>query len=124
MDNTVKHGLYVISKIRHAPMWRQYRAEGIPIISSWIDDGDETTIDFAEAWPRYFQEAANALNALVYLEPGDVLKGGVAELGAALVSGVGIIIVGDPTTQFRTLKDHPHVWLAPSLETVLHLFRP
>lgn len=100
-------------------MWRQLRTQGVPIISSWIDDGEETSINFAEAWPRYLAEASRASNMLVYLEHGDILKGGLVEVGAALASGVEVVIIGDPSHQFRTLKDHPNVFLAQSIQDFL-----
>jgi hypothetical protein len=31
-------GIYVVSNPTHAALWRRYREEGYPIISSWIDD--------------------------------------------------------------------------------------
>jgi hypothetical protein len=106
-----KHGIYVISKAKHAAMWQHYRAKGIPIISSWINDGEESTIDFSEAWPRYLAEASKAASIIVYLEPGDVLKGGLAEMGAGLASGARVIILGNEVDQFRTLQYHPAVYL-------------
>lgn len=34
-------GIYVISKVEHVQMWRMFRREGFPIISSWIDEWEE-----------------------------------------------------------------------------------
>lgn len=86
-------GVYVVSKIKHMQMWRSLRSS-IPIISSWIDDGPEKPLDFAEAWPRYLAEAARAKVLIVYTEPGEILKGGILEIGAGLAGGAEVLLVG------------------------------
>ena len=103
--------IYVISKTIHAERWQFFRTRSVglfDIISTWIDDGPESKVDFAEAWPRYLSQAAQADFALVYLEPGETLKGGMAELGAALSHGATACVVGDRSS-LRTIARHPRV---------------
>lgn len=111
----MRHAIYVISKVRHAAMWKQYRERGYPIISSWIDDGLETEIDFSEAWPRYLSEASQAKFAILYVEPGEVLKGGLFEAGAALGNGAIAFCVGEVEAA-RTLRQHPNLRKAFTLQ--------
>jgi hypothetical protein len=42
------HGIYVASRVKHAPMWRGLRdMQRLPINSTWIDeDGEGETADF------------------------------------------------------------------------------
>lgn len=102
--------IYVVSKIKHALMWQSLRKAGEPIISSWIDDGDEVGIDFAAAWPRYLQEAASATHVAVHIDRDEELKGGLFEIGAALGGGADVLISGVPPEQMlRTLIHHPKV---------------
>jgi hypothetical protein len=90
-----KSGVYVVSKIHRAAMWRTMRNDGFPIISTWIDDGGPESINFSEAWPRYLAEASSAAVMLVFLSLGEVLKGGLLEIGAALSQGTKVIVVGE-----------------------------
>ncbi len=109
------NGVYVVSKVPYAGMWRALRREGIPVISSWIDDGLEFEIDFSEAWPRYLREASSARFVIVFSAPGDnPLKGGLVEVGAALASGADVFVVGE-VPELRTVKHHPRVHVALSL---------
>lgn len=90
-----QRGIYMASKTAHAPRWRELRANGAPIISTWIDEaGKGETACFADLWRRCVDEAATATALIVYREPGEVLKGAFVEVGAALSMGVPIYAVG------------------------------
>jgi hypothetical protein len=116
--------IYAVSKIRHIKMWKELRATGLPIISTWIDDGAEEDIRFAEAWPRYLKEAASATHVLVFLAPGDFLKGGLFEIGAALGGGARVILVSQEVIpQMRTLIHHPAVMMVDTIDEALAWIR-
>lgn len=88
-------GVYIASKVRHASKWLALRAAGVPIVSTWIDEaGDYATLDWPDLWRRCITEASNAAACIVYVEPGDVLKGALLEMGAAMASGVPVFWVG------------------------------
>jgi len=88
-------GIYIASKTVHAPKWKALRAQGVPIISTWIDEaGVGETASFADLWTRCVSEASRASALVVYAEPGEVLKGGLVEVGAALASGNPVFAVG------------------------------
>ncbi|MGG7519648.1 hypothetical protein ACQ3G6_17370 [Allorhizobium undicola] len=101
----VKHGVYIASKTRHADRWRKLRDKlGEPVISTWIDEaGVGETSDFADLWRRCILEASTAQVLIVYMEPGEVLKGAWVEVGAALASGVQVLAVG--IENFSIAKD-------------------
>jgi hypothetical protein len=113
-------GIYVVSKIRHADTWKQLQAQGLPIISSWINDGVASTINFATAWPRYLAEASSAAYLLVFVEPGDELKGGLLEIGAGLAGGATIFVVG-LVPQLVSAREHPNVVEVDSVAEALRL---
>jgi hypothetical protein len=110
----MRNAIYVISKVSYADVWQRYRSLGYPIISSWIDDGLELDIDFANAWPRYLSEAANAKFAIIYVAPGEVLKGGLFEAGAALANGAIIYLVGE-LAAVKTIGHHPNMRTAKNI---------
>ena len=88
-------GIYMASKTAHAPRWRSMRANGLPIISTWIDEaGKGETQCFADLWRRCVDEAAAADAVIVYREPDEVLKGAFVEVGAALAVGTPVYAVG------------------------------
>lgn len=90
-------GIYIASKAKHGPRWQVYRAAGIPIISTWIDEsGEGQTGDYHDLWHRCATEAAKAAVTVVYHEDGEILKGALVEVGAALSHGRCIIVVGNP----------------------------
>lgn len=112
-------GIYVISKIGYAAQWRALRDRGYPIISSWIDDGELTDEQLAERWPVYLEEAASAQFVLIHTEPGETLKGGLAEVGAALAGGATVFVCGVVPAGMRTLQHHPRVSVVPSIAQAL-----
>lgn len=89
-------GIYVASKaVAHGPHWRSLRDQGLPILSSWIDESDPgLTLDWPDLWHRCLTEVAKSSALIVYLEPGEVLKGAWIEVGAALALGIPVIGVG------------------------------
>lgn len=110
--------IYVASKTAHAAVWRDLRAIGHPIISTWIDEaGAGETSDFTDLWHRCIGEAARADVTVLYHEPGEVLKGAFIELGAALASGRRVFVVGDPP---GTWPAHPLVTRFPTITAALN----
>ena len=102
-------GIYIASKIKHAPIWRALRDKGIPIISSWIDEAEPgQTEDFADLWTRCINEASHAGALILYAEEGEVLKGAYIEVGAALASKVPVFLV-DSFVNPMTFQHHPLV---------------
>jgi hypothetical protein len=82
-------GIYVASRAsipERAQMWRGFRANGIPIISSWIDEaGEGETENFTDLWDRITEEVIQADHFVLYAEPGDFpLKGALLEAGIAI----------------------------------------
>jgi hypothetical protein len=108
--------IYVCSKTKHAEKWRNLRASGVAIISTWIDEaGPGETKSFSDLWRRCINEVRWSNFLLAYAEPGDELKGGLIEIGAALAAGRPVILVGD-FPQMKTAKYHPLVMVASSVE--------
>lgn len=106
----MKQKIYVASKTKHAPMWKQLRDEGFPIVSSWIDEaGLEETLDWNDLWSRCINEASTATTLIVYVLPGEILKGALVEVGAALSHNVPIIIIGNPTKQGSWWKSNNNI---------------
>lgn len=99
---------YVASKTEHADMWKAMRAEGAPIISTWLDEaGVGETGDFTDLWQRCVAEVRSCDRLVAYHSDGDVWKGAFVEIGAALAAGIPVSVVGDP----------PGSWLAHPLVT-------
>lgn len=92
---TQRRGIYTASKTKHAKMWQGLRAAGVPIISTWIDEADESaTLDFLDLWTRCINESKTCAAMVVFREPGEVLKGAWLEMGVALSAGVPVYAVG------------------------------
>lgn len=87
--------IYVASKCKHAKMWKELRSRPLPITSTWIDEaGAGETVDTKELWVRVIREASTATALLFYSEDGEIQKGGLVEVGAALSHGVPVYAVG------------------------------
>ena len=96
-------------------------------MSTWIDDAwMGVTIDHAELWVRSIREAISADVCLLYVEDGEILKGALVELGAAIAAGRRAIWVG-PTSieepgrgrRIHTVTNHPAVTPVRDLEAAL-----
>jgi len=99
---------YVASKTGHAAMWRAHRASGVLINTTWIDEaGEGESACYADLATRCITEAIAADATILYCEPGEVLKGALIEVGAALSAGKEIRCVGDCGSISRVFRKHP-----------------
>jgi hypothetical protein len=107
----IEAGIYIASKTKHAWLWRDLRAAGAPIISTWIDEaGEGESADLHDLWERCISESRGCKTLIVYREPNDVLKGAWVEIGAALANGKPVYAVGlDGFTisKYRGIKHFP-----------------
>lgn len=110
--------IYMASKTKHAHLWRALRNNGLPIISTWIDEANPgETADFSCLWTRCIAESSRADVTIVYAEPGEILKGAFVEVGCALASGKRVLAVGLP--QGLSVLAHPRVELWDSLHNAI-----
>lgn len=117
----MRRGVYVASKVRHAPTWKIIRAAGLPIVSTWIDEaGPVESADLARLWQRCVNEASSAEVLIVLREPNELLKGAWVEIGAALASGVPVFAVG---IEGLTLAHHPSITHFHSLDEAVDAAR-
>lgn len=90
--------IYVASRAslpERPAMWRELRALGHNIISTWIDESDEVaTASFMELWDRVAKEVRSATRLVLYVEPDDFpLKGALIEVGIAIGADVPVFVV-------------------------------
>lgn len=117
-------GVYIASKTCHAPAWRMLRDAGWPIKSTWIDEANPgQTKDFNSLWSRCLNEASSAERLILYVESGEILKGGFIEVGAALSHKVPVMVVG-PLDNLGTFHKSRGVYLAYNLEEALRRSLP
>ena len=81
--------VYVASKAsvkRYPDKWKELRANGWHINSTWIDEaGEGQTADWSELWTRIVREITEAVGLIIWVEPdGAKLKGALVEVGVAL----------------------------------------
>lgn len=91
-------GFYVASRAsipERAKMWREWRAGGAPVVSSWIDeDGEGETESFTELWERIRSEIQRCSVLVLYVDEGDLpLKGALIEVGMALAYGKPVFVI-------------------------------
>lgn len=112
--------LYTASKTTHAHLWQALRSSGVPITATWIDEaGEGQTASYAELADRCIREVAQADAVLLYCAPGEILKGALIEVGAALALGKPVLCVGDCPSLSRVFKAHP-LWSShPSIKSAL-----
>lgn len=110
-------GIYIASKAKHGGRWRELRASGVPIVASWIDEAEEgATSDWADLWSRCIGEASGAVAVVVYVEPYEIHKGSLVELGAALHAGVPVFWVGP---EYSTAPRHRLVQRVETIERAI-----
>lgn len=114
-------GIYTASKVCHASKWVALRERGWLISATWIDEaGEGQTACLTDLWRRCVDEASSSDAVLLYVEPGEQLKGALVEVGAALACGVPVYVVGDVQASW---KKHPLVTVCDSVEHALSLMR-
>lgn len=115
----MRPAIYTASKTKHAAKWRKLRADGVNVISTWIDEAESgQTIDFKDLWRRCVTEAAKCDALLLYVENGEELKGALVEVGAALAMGTPVFLVGQPGAS-GTWPAHELVHPCETVEQVL-----
>lgn len=112
--------IYITSKTKHAGRWRELRAAGVNIISTWIDEaGAGQSRDLSDLATRCINEAKSADRLILYCESSDVLKGALIEAGAALAAGVPVFVVGSAASLQTALNRHPLWKETSSIESAL-----
>lgn len=115
--------IYIASKSIHRPYWRAFRDLGHNIISRWIDVEDKYTIDptgldFKELWEWCIKDVQECDVLVCYVEPGEVLKGALIEVGVALGLGKRVVCVGSIQDYLNngTWLNHPRVEHCPGFQ--------
>lgn len=106
--------IYVASKVKHADLWLGLRYSynvtfsPIKIISTWIDEArNKQSPSLPDLWQRCVNEASECDVLLLYANPGEVLKGALVEVGAALGNKKPVYAVG-PMEAFDGSWIHHH----------------
>lgn len=109
--------IYPASKTMYAPLWRELRAGGIPIDASWLDRPNEAAWPSSSVlWDTLIREVSASSALVFYGAPGDEHKGAIAEVGAALASGVPVFTCGAPDW---SLFSHPLCEAHPTLKSAV-----
>jgi hypothetical protein len=110
--------IYMASKAKHGARWRALRDQGWPIISTWINESEVgQTVDWTDLWVRSIRESSAARVLIAYHERGEVMKGALVEMGAALSRDRHVLWVG--LDKEYTSWNHPNVIPCSSLEDAL-----
>jgi hypothetical protein len=121
--------IYVASRVKHAPMWKELRDLGCKIGSIWIDEaGEGETGDFSELWDRIRNEIKGSDALVLYVEKEDFpLKGALVECGIAMAFRVPIYIYTNAVIEGRTMRPigswslHENVRFCDSLKEAIDL---
>lgn len=121
------------SRTRHAKKWRDLRADGAPIISTWIDliadDGTDTAEeDFDGLWAKILCEVSGAKGLILYAEPEDFpFRGAFIETGMAMMAGIPVAVVAPNVSldehgrPLGTWIKHRNIRVLPSVDVALAL---
>ena len=132
VDASIGHpAVYVASRAsipERSQMWRDLRAGGWNITSTWIDEaGEGETEDLTELWDRIEEEIRSADGLILFAHGSDFpLKGAIVEAGMAIGMGkhVAIVLV-DCELEKRSMRPlgswaaHPRCVLCESLDEAL-----
>lgn len=106
--------VYVASKVFRADMWRALRIDypKVEFTSRWIDMNplDDTDISKCrDGWIANLEDVARADYLIAYAQEGDALNGTLVEIGAMLLKGGKVFLLGN--YDWKTWKHHPNVIL-------------
>ncbi len=104
-------------------LWRELRARGVKVVSTWIDQEDIG--DGVHFWSRVVEEVLICDRLVLYV-PGlaDLpLKGAFVEAGIALGAGIEVVVVAPPEVLglLGSWTAHPAVSISESLEQAVGL---
>lgn len=100
--------IYTASKTTHAHRWKALREQGFKITATWIDEaGEGESVNYIELADRCIREVKDSDVVLLYCEEGELLKGALIEVGAALAMGKPVACVGDCQSLSRVFNKHP-----------------
>lgn len=116
--------IYVASRAsipERSAMWRQLRADGVNIVSSWIDEaGSGETANLSEHWQNICKEIISSERLILYVQETDFpLKGAFVEVGIALGHSIPVCVV-TPDCNFSTPSYRPiGSWITHPLVRVM-----
>lgn len=125
---SVQTGVYVASRASNPErpaMWRELRARGWPIISTWIDEaGPGETADLGELWQRIEREIRGSRGVVLFAQAEDFpLKGALVEVGMAIGAGLPVaVVLPDGVEDWRSCRPvgswvrHPLVQFRATVE--------
>jgi hypothetical protein len=120
MNTQYRRSFYVASKTKHAEMWRDLRARGYRVTSTWIDEaGEGESASYEDLAVRCVKDVAVADFVLLYCQPGEVLKGALIEAGIALALGKRVRCVGYCDSLSRVFNQHALWSMHASITEVL-----
>ncbi len=113
--------IYVSSRVKFAKMWREFRAEGYRINSTWIDRPQpHTSEEWRTLWDACLMESSRCDSLILYAPDTEVLKGALIEVGAAMSRHRPIFYVGiDGPLPLGGLLNNPYFIRLPSVRDAL-----
>lgn len=115
--------IYTASKTKHAQKWRDLRASGHNVISTWIDEaGEGESSDLHSLCQRCINECEGCDAMIVYREDGDYLKGAFIEMGIALTGRFRpIVLVGPVLPPGSAFTKNNRIFLSTSIKGAIRL---
>ena len=120
-----KKTIYVASKTKFAPIWKKFRSQGYPIVSSWLDEANKTDSNLVELWKKNIEES-NSCGVIIYFaevptgitsKKETVSNGGLVEVGSALSNDVPVIWAA---MEYPTVCRHPNIKFVNGCEDTDH----
>lgn len=114
--------VYLASKLRHAPMWRDWKdILPINVVSTWHDIEKLDENDHEACRINWHANRAQLLwraeHLIVYAEPEDHLNGTLVEIGLAASRPIPVYLTGG--FDWGTWRHLPSVAMHPSLHDIL-----
>lgn len=111
--------------MKHAKKFRDLRSERPefhftsrwPFLESQVEDSPEQAAHF---WPDDYRDVEDADIVIVYAEEADVLRGAIAEAGAALATGRYVIVIGEHES-YSTWQYHPNCVRCSGINNALNM---
>jgi nucleoside 2-deoxyribosyltransferase len=114
--------VYTASKMKHAAMWRDLctATPHVQFHARWLKHSAiGTPDDSGQASEFWMQDVRDADAVLVYVEPGDHLRGALVEAGMAIAYGIPVCVIGKHQ-DYGTWQYHPMVTRVPDIQSALN----
>lgn len=114
--------VYIASKVKYAKIWK--KITDVEIVSRWIHEAGPGESNLQELAEKCILDVGRSDLLVLYCEPGDLLKGALIEMGAAIALNIPVIVIGQCDSISTVFMKHKRVYSYEEQEEGFSALKP